>query len=168
MKPCLLQVNFTSFRGQYQGQGPSKFSLHLPFEKILFIFYFWLQWVLLCPGFFQLWQAGATLYCVVRGFYCRGFPCCRARATVHGIQQSWATGLAAPWYMGSSRTRDQTYDPCIGRWILNPWTTREVTPSLSVSGSLGVHLSLFHRLFPPSFDSKPLEEARKRDTNTVY
>ena len=23
-------------------------------------------------------------------------------------------------------TRDQTYTPCLGRWSLNPWTTREV------------------------------------------
>ena len=26
----------------------------------------------------------------------------------------------------SSRTRDPTRVPCIGRWILNLWTTREV------------------------------------------
>ena len=28
--------------------------------------------------------------------------------------------------MESSWTRDQTQVPCIGRWILNHWTTREV------------------------------------------
>ena len=27
--------------------------------------------------------------------------------------------------MESSRTRDRTRIPCIGRWILNPWTTRK-------------------------------------------
>ena len=32
--------------------------------------------------------------------------------------------------MGFSQARDQTCDPCIGRQILNYWTTREVTPSL--------------------------------------
>ena len=31
----------------------------------------------------------------------------------------------APWYAGSSRTRDQTGVPCIEMWILNHWTTRE-------------------------------------------
>ena len=36
------------------------------------------------------------------------------------------TGLVASWHMGSSLTRDQTHIPCIGRWILNPWTTTEV------------------------------------------
>ena len=28
----------------------------------------------------------------------------------------------------SSRTRDRTHVPCIGRQILNHWTTREVPP----------------------------------------
>jgi len=35
-------------------------------------------------------------------------------------------GLVAPPHVGSSQTRDGTYVPCIGRWILNHWTTREV------------------------------------------
>ena len=29
--------------------------------------------------------------------------------------------------MGTSWTRDQTYIPCIGKWILNHWTTKEVS-----------------------------------------
>ena len=41
-------------------------------------------------------------------------------------QQWWRTGLVAPWHMGSSWTRDRTRVPCIGRWILNHCTTREV------------------------------------------
>ena len=41
-------------------------------------------------------------------------------------QQLWCTGLAAPWHVGSSRTRDQTHVPCICRRILNHCTTREV------------------------------------------
>ena len=42
---------------------------------------------------------------------------------------AWAlgnTGLVAPWHVASSQTRDQTRVPCMGRWILNHWTTREV------------------------------------------
>ena len=35
-------------------------------------------------------------------------------------------GLVALWHVGSSRTRDRTCVPCIGRQILNHWTTREV------------------------------------------
>ena len=35
-------------------------------------------------------------------------------------------GLVAPWQVESSQTRDQTRVPCLGRQILNHWTTREV------------------------------------------
>ena len=38
----------------------------------------------------------------------------------------WCMGIAAPWHVESSQTRDQTQVPCVGRWILNHWTTREV------------------------------------------
>ena len=40
-------------------------------------------------------------------------------------QWLWHTGLGAPQHVGSSQTRDWTHVPCIGRWILNHWTTRE-------------------------------------------
>ena len=35
-------------------------------------------------------------------------------------------GLAAPWHVGSSSTRDRTRVPCIGRQILNHCATGEV------------------------------------------
>ena len=38
------------------------------------------------------------------------------------------TGVVAPQHVESSQTRDQTHIPCIGRWILNHWTTRAVFP----------------------------------------
>ena len=39
-------------------------------------------------------------------------------------------GLIAPQHVGSSRTRDRTHVPCIGRWILNHCATREVPSHL--------------------------------------
>ena len=45
-------------------------------------------------------------------------------------QQLWCTGLAAPGYVGSSLTRGQTCVSCIGKQMLNHWTTREVLKSL--------------------------------------
>ena len=39
---------------------------------------------------------------------------------------SWGAQAVAPQYVGSSQTRDRTRVSCIGRQILNPWTTREV------------------------------------------
>ena len=38
----------------------------------------------------------------------------------------WCTGFVALWHGGSSHTRDRTHVSCIGRQILNHWTTREV------------------------------------------
>ena len=40
-------------------------------------------------------------------------------------QQSWGTGLVAPWRVGSSWIRDRTCISCIGRWILYHCATRE-------------------------------------------
>ena len=41
---------------------------------------------------------------------------------------NFLTALRGMWYL-SSLTRNQTCAPCIGRWSLNQWTTREVPPS---------------------------------------
>ena len=43
-----------------------------------------------------------------------------------GLQQLWCMGLVASWHVKCSWTRDRTCIPCIGRWILKQWTTREV------------------------------------------
>ena len=39
-------------------------------------------------------------------------------------------GLIALQYVDSSQTKDQTRVACIGRWILNHWTPREVLLSI--------------------------------------
>ena len=41
-------------------------------------------------------------------------------------QSLWHTGSIAPRHVRSSQTRGRTRVPCIGRRILNHWTTREV------------------------------------------
>ena len=41
-------------------------------------------------------------------------------------QELWCTGLVVPKHLRSPWTRDWTWSPCIGRWALNHWTTREV------------------------------------------
>ena len=51
---------------------------------------------------------------------------CRAQALGIRTQRLWCTGLVVPRHVESSQTRDQTQVPCIGRQILNHWTTREV------------------------------------------
>ena len=43
-----------------------------------------------------------------------------------GLQLLTYWGLVALWHVKSFWTGDQTWVPCIGRWILNHWTTKEV------------------------------------------
>ena len=76
-----------------------------------------------CAASFLLWSLGSR---------CEEFSSCSSRLTSCGSQalehgwQLWCTGLIAPRYVGYSPTRDWTDVPCIGRQILNHWTTREV------------------------------------------
>ena len=46
-------------------------------------------------------------------------------------------GLVTTRHVGSSWTRDQTLVPCIGGWILNHWTPREV---LNLNSSCGLSI----------------------------
>ena len=79
----------------------------------------------LCEGFFQLWQAGATLHRGAQSSHYRGLSCCGAQAQDAQAQQLWLTGLVVPWHVGSSQTRAQTHVPCISRQILNHCATGE-------------------------------------------
>ena len=93
---------------------------------------------LLRAGFLQLWRAGATHPCGARASHCGGFSCCgarvlgkRAQQLGHAgsraqAQQLQRTDFVAPRHVGSSRTRDRTLVPCMGRQILNHCATREV------------------------------------------
>ena len=66
---------------------------------------------LLPTGLLWLRRVGATL--------------CGMRASPQWLLWLWSTGLAAPWHVGSSQTRDQTRAPCIDRRIPTHCTTRE-------------------------------------------
>ena len=90
------------------------------FYFILFIYSF-----LVVPG----------LHWCMQAFSCRSkwelLSCCGAPALGHlgfssfsaQAQELWCTGLVVMWYVGSFQTRDWTWVPCTGRWMLNHWTT---------------------------------------------
>ena len=83
------------------------------FKKIIFIYYFWLYWVLiprcmlslvtLSGGYSSLWCADCSLQCLL---LLQG----TGSTVVHWLNCSMACGCV----------------PCIGRWILIHYTTREV------------------------------------------
>ena len=55
----------------------------------------------------------------------QGLSSCSSWALEHWLSM-WCMGLVAQKHVASSWTRDWTRVPCIGRWILNHCTTREV------------------------------------------
>ena len=75
--------------------------------------------------------------CGERASHCRGFPSPGAQAlgawasvaVAPGLSSTGspevATGSATPQHVGSSWTRDWSNVPCITRWLLNHWATRE-------------------------------------------
>ena len=96
-----------------------------------------------CTQAFSSGECGAALCCVWAS-HCSGFSwavwapvtwasvvaagalnSCGSWALRAQAQYLWLTGLVAPWHVASSQTRDRTDVPCIARWSLNHWTTRE-------------------------------------------
>ena len=63
--------------------------------------------------------AVARGHCSLAASHCSGFS--RPGGVI-----AEAHGLSCPRHVGSSQIRDQTHVSCIGRQILNHWTTREV------------------------------------------
>ena len=62
-------------------------------------------------------------FLAVRGL----LPSCRVQAPEHMGSVVAVLGLSCPAPCGILvPTRDRTHVPCIERWILNHWTTREV------------------------------------------
>ena len=90
-------------------------------------------------------RAGTTLQWQ-RGAHCSAFFHCVSWAPGVRPQQSQRMGLAAPWHVESSQTRDQTSVPCIGRQILNHWTTRKVPKPLHFNTKIPL-FSKRHTLF---------------------
>ena len=77
-------------------------------------------------------RAGFSLVAVSRhssSWQCAGFSLRRLlllRSTgsrACGLQQMWCTGLVSPSHVESSWIRVGTHVPCIGRQVLNHWTT---------------------------------------------
>lgn len=88
----------------------------------------------------------------------RLLSCCGAQA-----KQSWCTSLVSPWHVESSQTRDQTWVPCIRRWILSHWTTSDVQEHflkyhvsvlfsfISSDRNPGCHFAIFRTSQSPTF-----------------
>ena len=95
----------------------------------MFLFYFLFLVVLglhCCARGLSLIAEWELLYLQCAGFSLRWLLLLLSMGSRAWAQQSWRTGLVALRHVGSSRTRDRTRIPCIGKWFLNHWTTRNV------------------------------------------
>ena len=79
--------------------------------------YFWLRCLRCCVGFCLVVAIRGSSLVAVRGLLIAGAACCRAWALGMLAQQLWCTGLVALQHVESSRTRNQTHIPCIGRFL---------------------------------------------------
>ena len=99
-----------------------------------------------CTRAFSSAKKGLLSRCGVQASCCGGFSCSEHRLWVRRAQWLWCAGLVALRHVGSSQTRGQTRVPCIGRWMLNPWTAREVFSLISYTRSAASPLSHCHTL----------------------
>ena len=70
------------------------------------------------------------LYCSIQAP-----PAAERRLQTKQVSGWGCVALAAPWQLdliNNSSIRDRTHVPCVGRWILNHWTTREVPENLFI------------------------------------
>ena len=88
------------------------------FKNFYLFIYFWPS--LLHADFLQLWQVGACSLVVV------GRLLMVAASLVQQASVIVAQGLSCPLACGIFPNQGLTCVPCIGRWSLNHWTTREV------------------------------------------
>ena len=109
----------------------------------------WLNIIFQYMAIFYLFILDALgLCCYVWASHCGGFSGCRAQ-----VQVLWCICLIALQHVGSSQTRGWTYVPCIARWILNHWTTREVQGYGSIESKWKMSMKT---IFPCSISQTPL------------
>ena len=81
-------------------------------------FLFWLHWVFLADQGLSLAQEVGLLFLAVCGLLI-GVASLADTGSSSLALQLWQMGSVALWPVGSSQTRDRTYVPYTGRWILN-------------------------------------------------
>ena len=102
----------------------NKKNFFMVFKKLK-KYLFWFHWGFVAALAFSSWDKWSLLF-----------------IAVHRLQWLWHRGLVASKPVGFPQTRDWTCVPCIGKQILNHWTTREVRRVL-----LLMYVEVFHILY---------------------
>ena len=112
---CLLQIQMILLL----------LSFHLPTS--IFFFFSWLHWVVVAVCGLSL-VASSGSYSVFQG---KGFPpqwflLSQSTSSRHVGVEVMAHGLSCSMASGVFLDQGLNLSPCLGRWTLNHWTTREV------------------------------------------
>ena len=114
--------------GNNQAKYPEKEGI-FPSKIYLFIFLnSFLAFLCFCcrtQAFSSLGEQGLLSNSGVRASHCCDFSFCGAWALEYKLSSCGVQALVAPQHVESPQIRNQTHVPCIGRQILNHWTTRE-------------------------------------------
>ena len=103
------------FQGIFPTQGSNPgllWLLHWPADSL----------PLVLPGKPRCSKQGLRYVCSVRLLFLWS-----TGSRVHGLQYLGHTSLVALRHVASTWTKDRTSEPCIGKWILCPGTTRDTT-----------------------------------------
>ena len=97
----------------------------------MFFIYFWLCWVFVAEcgpslvagsrATLSLQWAASLLWVLL--LWSKGLVYVASVVVVHGLS---CLAVCEVSFLVSFQARDQTCVPCVGRWILNHWTIREV------------------------------------------
>ena len=119
-----FQNNQLYFKTKSLSFPSTKMHLHTLYTFVFYLFFLAALGLRCCTrAFSSCGERGLLSSCGAQASHRSGFSSCRAQALGCSL---WFTGLVAPQHVGSPQTRDRTHVPCIGRWILNHWATREV------------------------------------------
>ena len=124
-------VSLTAFQAAQSSQrrciplNVDEIQIMLQFLRVFslgVVFFFFGELGLHCCSCCDKW--GLISSCGTQASHCGGFSCCRALA---GCAASvvGAHGLSCPTACGIFLDQGPTCVPCIGRWILNHWTTKK-------------------------------------------
>ena len=112
------QAIFSQSKETYVTGLPS--PLMSPVNHLISAFYFLAVMGLPCYTLaFSGCREQGLLFVVMWGLLIAVAPLVEHRLQVCGARQWRHTGLAAPWHVGASWTRDQTCAPYLSRWIFN-------------------------------------------------
>ena len=113
---CPISSSYFSFSTIWSWEGTLLHSIYLFMVAVLGL--------PCCACIFTSCGKQGALYVEVLGFSLWGLPLLQNSGSRCTSFNS-CMGLVVPWHVGSSQTRDGTLT-CIGRLILNHWTTGEV------------------------------------------